>query len=53
MKKYIVFAIALTLSFSAVAQKKELRTAKKELAKENYDKAEIALDAAEALLGEL
>mgnify|MGYP000004465731 CR=1 FL=1 len=51
MKKYIVFAIALTLSFSAVAQKKELRTAKKELAKENYDKAEIALDAAEALLG--
>ena len=51
MKKYIVFAIALTLSFSAVAQKKELRTAKKELAKENYDKPEIALDAAEALLG--
>ena len=51
MKKYIVFAIALTLSFSVVAQKKELRTVKKELAKENYDKAEIALDAAEALLG--
>tara|TARA_B110001450_G_scaffold205685_1_gene195684 strand:+ start:75 stop:1346 length:1272 start_codon:yes stop_codon:yes gene_type:complete len=53
MKKYIVLALALTIGFSAVAQKKELRTAKKELAKGNYDKAGIALDAAEALLGSM
>ena len=53
MKKHIVLALALTIGFSAVAQKKELRTAKKELAKGNYDKAGIALDAAEALLGSM
>ena len=53
MKKYILLALALTIGFSAVAQKKELRTAKKELAKGNYDKAGIALDAAEALLGSM
>ena len=28
MKTYVVFAMALTLSFSAVAQKKEIKTAK-------------------------
>jgi len=50
MKKYIVFALALTLGFSAVAQKKELKTAKKALAKGDFDKAGIALDAAEAFL---
>ena len=27
MKKYFVFVIALTLGFSAVAQKKEIKTA--------------------------
>ncbi len=38
MKKYFVFAIALTLGFSAVAQKKELKTAAKELEKGNLKK---------------
>lgn len=50
MKTYVVFAMALTLSFSAVAQKKEIKTATKELAKGNYEKAGVALDAAEAFL---
>ena len=53
MKTYFVFAIALTLSFSAVAQKKEIKTATKELAKGNYEKAGVALDAAEALLSSM
>ena len=53
MKKYFVFVIALTLGFSAVAQKKEIKTATKELAKGNYEKAGVALDAAEALLGSM
>tara|TARA_B110000459_G_scaffold132986_1_gene145410 strand:- start:564 stop:1835 length:1272 start_codon:yes stop_codon:yes gene_type:complete len=50
MKKYIVFVFALTLSFFTVAQKKELRTAKKALSKGDYVKAGAALDAAEVLL---
>jgi tetratricopeptide (TPR) repeat protein len=50
MKSYVVFVMALTLSFSAVAQKKEIKTATKELAKGNYEKAGVALDAAEAFL---
>lgn len=50
MKKYLVFVIALALGFSAVAQKKEIKTAGKELDKENYEKAGAALDAAEGLL---
>ena len=53
MKKYLVFVIALTLGFSAVAQKKEIKTATKEIAKGNYEKAGVALDAAEALLGSM
>ena len=53
MKKYIVLALALTIGFSVFAQKKELKTAKKELAKGNYDKAGLALDAAEALFGSM
>ena len=31
MNKYFVLVIALTLGFSAIAQKKELKTAEKEL----------------------
>ena len=50
MKKYLVFVIALALGFSAVAQKKEIKTAGKELDKGNYEKAGAALDAAEGLL---
>ena len=53
MKKYFVLAIALTLGFSVVAQKKELKTADKELDKGNFKKAAVALDAAEALLGSM
>ena len=53
MKKYFVLAFALTLGFSVVAQKKELKTADKELDKGNFEKAAVALDAAEALLGSM
>ncbi|MGB2143880.1 MAG: tetratricopeptide repeat protein [Flavobacteriaceae bacterium] len=53
MKKYFVLAIALTLGFSVVAQKKELKTADKELDKGNFEKAAVSLDAAEALLGSM
>ncbi|MDA7724777.1 tetratricopeptide repeat protein [Flavobacteriaceae bacterium] len=53
MKKYFVLLIALTLGFSVVAQKKEIKTAAKELDKGNYEKAGVALDAAEALLGSM
>ena len=53
MKKYFVLAIALTLGFSVVAQKKELKTADNELDKGNFEKAAVALDAAEALLGSM
>ena len=53
MKTYFVFVIALSLSFSAVAQKKEIKTATKELVKGNYEKAGAALDAAEAFLGSM
>ena len=53
MKTYLALAIALILGFSAVAQKKEIKTAGKELDKGNYEKAAVALDAAEALLGSM
>ena len=53
MKTYFALAIALILGFSAVAQKKEIKTAGKELDKGNYEKAAVALDAAEALLGSM
>ena len=53
MKKYFVLAIALTLGFSVVAQKKELKAANKEIDKENFEKATVALDAAETLLGSM
>ena len=53
MKKYFVLAIALTLGFSVVAQKKELKAANKEIDKGNFEKATVALDAAETLLGSM
>ncbi len=53
MKKYFVLAIGLTLGFSVVAQKKELKAANKEIDKENFEKATVALDAAETLLGSM
>ena len=53
MKTYFVLAIALTLGFSVVAQKKELKAANKEIDKGNFEKATVALDAAETLLGSM
>ena len=53
MKKYLVFVIALALGFSAVAQKKEIKTAGRELDKGNYEKAGAALDVAEGLLNSM
>ena len=50
MKNYLILALVLTLGFPGFAQKKELRSAKKALLKENYENAGVALDAAEALL---
>ena len=53
MNKYFVFVIALTLGFSAIAQKKELKTAVKELKKNNLEAAVTALNAAEAFLSQM
>ena len=53
MNKYFVFVLALTLGFSAIAQKKELKTAAKELKKNNLEAAVTALDAAEALMSQM
>ena len=53
MNKYFVLVIALTLGFSAIAQKKELKTAAKELKKNNFEAAVTALDAAEALMSQM
>ena len=50
MKNYLILALVLTLGFPGFAQKKELRSAKKALLKENYENAGVALDAAEAFL---
>jgi hypothetical protein len=50
MKKYIILGIIMMLFGSISAQKKELRNAGKELDKGNFEKAMLALNAAEALL---
>ena len=50
MKNYLILALALSLVFSALAQKKELKTATKALVKGDFEKAGVALDAAELLL---
>ena len=52
MKKYLT--LLLLVSFTTIySQKKELRTANKDLEKGNFDKAEISLDAAEVLLSSM
>jgi tetratricopeptide (TPR) repeat protein len=52
MKKYLT--LFLLVSFTTIySQKKELRTANKDLEKGNFDKAEISLDAAEVLLSSM
>ena len=50
MKKYIILGIIMMLFGSLSAQKKELRNAGKDLDKGNFEKAMLALNAAEALL---
>ena len=50
MKKYIILGIIMMLFGSVSAQKKELRSAGKELDRGNFEKAMLALNAAEALL---
>lgn len=47
MKNYLIFGLLLTFAWSINAQKKELRTAGKELGKGNFEKAATALSAAE------
>lgn len=53
MKRYLIFGLLLVFFGSATAQKKELRTALKELDKGNYEKVSIALDAAEVMLSSM
>ena len=49
MKKYLI--LILLISFTSIyCQKKELKTASKELSKGNFEKANISLDAAEDLI---
>ena len=49
MKKQLVFGLFLCYLCSVSAQKKELRSANKEMVKENYEKAGVAVEAAESL----
>lgn len=49
MKKHLIFGLTVAFALSLQAQKKELRTAGKELDKGNFEKASVALTSAEAL----
>ena len=46
MKNYLIFGLLLTFTWSINAQKKELRTASKELERGNFEKASAALTTA-------
>jgi len=48
MKKHLIFGLTIAFALSLQAQKKELRTAGKELDRGNFDKAATALTAAES-----
>lgn len=50
MKNYLIFGLLLTFTWSINAQKKELRTAEKELDRGNFEKASAALTAAASFL---
>ena len=50
MKKYLILGFVMIFVGSISAQKKELRNAGKALDKGNFEKATMALNAAEALL---
>ena len=49
MKKQLVFGLFLCYLCTVSAQKKELRSANKEMEKENYEKAAVAVESAESL----
>ena len=53
MKKYLIFGLLLTLTWSINAQKKELRAVSKALGKANFEQAATALAAAEALMSSM
>ena len=50
MKNYLIFGLLLTFAWSINAQKKELRTAGKELDRGNFEKASTGLSAAASFL---
>jgi tetratricopeptide (TPR) repeat protein len=50
MKNYLIFGLLLTFAWSINAQKKELRTAGKELDRGNFEKASTVLSAAASFL---
>ena len=50
MKNYLIFGLLLTFVWSINAQKKELRTAAKELDRGNFEKASAALTAAASFM---
>ena len=50
MKKYLIFGLTLVFALTMQAQKKQLRTAGKELDRGNFDKASAALTEAESFL---
>ena len=50
MKNYLIFGLLLTFVWSINAQKKELRTAGKELDRGNFEKASAALTAAASFM---
>ena len=53
MKKYLIFGLLLTVTWSMNAQKKELRAVSKALGKANFEQAARALAAAEALMSSM
>lgn len=53
MKKYLIFGLLLTVTWSINAQKKELRAVSKALGKANFEQAATALAAAEALMSSM
>ena len=53
MKKYLIFGLLLTVTWSMNAQKKELRAVNKALGKANFEQAATALAAAEAIMSSM
>ena len=53
MKRYLTLILLLTCLSSIYSQKKDLRNAKKDLDKGNFDKAEVSINAAESFLSSM